>query len=116
MTGGQPATPLPPAFEHWMGVLPPEVRESAAVRSAERAEQARWQQMTAAEQAVARLWYYCNAVDWNGGDVVQYLTEEWFPSAGLDPEAGQPTLAGRDEAKETAKLVTAAPAGPVVAW
>lgn len=25
---------------------------------------------------------------WNGGDVVQYLTEMWLPDLGIDPEAG----------------------------
>lgn len=74
-----------------------------------------WPQMTAAEQAAARLWYHCNAVDWQGSAITQYLVEKWLPAAGINPGAGHPDLEGYDAACETAKLIAASrPAVPGV--
>lgn len=39
-----------------------------------------------APPAVLALFAAAEELHWSGADVVQYLTESWFPSNGLDPD------------------------------
>lgn len=37
--------------------------------------------------AAVQLFRVAEQLDWRGADIVQYLTETWFPAHGIDPDA-----------------------------